>query len=144
MNKSIKIGNRKIGRNYPPFVIAEISANHNGSIEDAKILIDLAKKNGADAVKIQTYRPDTITLNSINMKQLLFLITALILTSACQRSVAQKNNTKVDNNKTPMVEMQTNMGTLKIKLYDNTPQHRDNFIKLVEQGFYDSGRRSRF
>lgn len=64
MNKSIKIGNRKIGRNYPPFVIAEISANHNGSIEDAKILIDLAKKNGADAVKIQTYRPDTITLNS--------------------------------------------------------------------------------
>jgi peptidyl-prolyl cis-trans isomerase B (cyclophilin B) len=37
-----------------------------------------------------------------------------------------------------MVEMVTNMGTLKIKLYDNTPQHRDNFIKLVEQGFYDS------
>lgn len=64
MNKFIKIGNRKIGRNYPPFVIAEISANHNGSIEDAKILINLAKKNGADAVKIQTYRPDTITLNS--------------------------------------------------------------------------------
>jgi peptidyl-prolyl cis-trans isomerase B (cyclophilin B) len=44
----------------------------------------------------------------------------------------------VDNNKTPMVEMVTNMGTMKIKLYDNTPQHRDNFIKLVEQGFYDS------
>jgi peptidyl-prolyl cis-trans isomerase B (cyclophilin B) len=72
------------------------------------------------------------------MKQLTLLITALILTSACQRSVAQKNNTKVDKNKTPMVEMVTNMGTLKIKLYDNTPQHRDNFIKLVEQGFYDS------
>jgi peptidyl-prolyl cis-trans isomerase B (cyclophilin B) len=72
------------------------------------------------------------------MKQLTLLITALILTSACQRSVAQTNNAKVDNNKTPMVEMVTNMGTLKIKLYDNTPQHRDNFIKLVEQGFYDS------
>lgn len=72
------------------------------------------------------------------MKQLTLLITALILTTACQRSVAQKNNAKVDNNKTPMVEMVTNMGTLKIKLYDNTPQHRDNFIKLVEQGFYDS------
>lgn len=64
MNKFIKIGGRKIGRNYPPFVIAEISANHNGSIEDAKTLINLAKKSGADAVKIQTYRPDTITLNS--------------------------------------------------------------------------------
>ena len=72
------------------------------------------------------------------MKQLTLLITALILTTACQRSVAQKNNAKVDNHKTPMVEMVTNMGTLKIKLYDNTPQHRDNFIKLVEQGFYDS------
>lgn len=72
------------------------------------------------------------------MKQLTLLITALILTTACQRSVAQKNNAKVDNNKTPMVEMVTNMGTMKIKLYDNTPQHRDNFIKLVEQGFYDS------
>jgi peptidyl-prolyl cis-trans isomerase B (cyclophilin B) len=72
------------------------------------------------------------------MKQLTLLITALILTTACQRSVAQNNNAKVDNNKTPMVEMVTNMGTLKIKLYDNTPQHRDNFIKLVEQGFYDS------
>jgi peptidyl-prolyl cis-trans isomerase B (cyclophilin B) len=72
------------------------------------------------------------------MKQLTLLITALILTTACQRSVAQTNNAKVDNNKTPMVEMVTNMGTMKIKLYDNTPQHRDNFIKLVEQGFYDS------
>jgi peptidyl-prolyl cis-trans isomerase B (cyclophilin B) len=72
------------------------------------------------------------------MKQLTLLITALILTTACQRSVAQTNNAKVDKNKTPMVEMVTNMGTLKIKLYDNTPQHRDNFIKLVEQGFYDS------
>jgi cyclophilin family peptidyl-prolyl cis-trans isomerase len=72
------------------------------------------------------------------MKQLTLLITALILTSACQRSVAQNNNAKVENKKTPMVEMVTNMGTLKIKLYDNTPQHRDNFIKLVEQGFYDS------
>ncbi len=72
------------------------------------------------------------------MKPLILLFTALIMTTACQRSVAQKNNAKVDNNKTPMVEMVTNMGTLKIKLYDNTPQHRDNFIKLVEQGFYDS------
>ncbi len=72
------------------------------------------------------------------MKPLILLFTALIMTTACQRSVAQKNNVKVDNNKTPMVEMVTNMGTMKIKLYDNTPQHRDNFIKLVEQGFYDS------
>ena len=49
-----------------PFIIAEVSANHNGSINNAKKLILLAKKNGADAVKIQTYTADTITLKSNN------------------------------------------------------------------------------
>ena len=49
-----------------PFIIAEVSANHNGSIDNAKKLILLAKKNGADAVKIQTYTADTITLKSNN------------------------------------------------------------------------------
>ena len=47
-----------------PFFIAEISANHNGSLKLAKKLIFTAKQNGADAVKLQTYSPDTITLNS--------------------------------------------------------------------------------
>ena len=47
-----------------PFIIAEISANHNGCINTCKELISLAKLNGANAVKIQTYKPDTITLNS--------------------------------------------------------------------------------
>ena len=47
-----------------PFFIAEISANHNGSINRAKKLIKLAKKNGADAVKLQTYTPDTMTPKS--------------------------------------------------------------------------------
>ena len=49
-----------------PFLIAEISANHGGKIKDAKKLIYQAKKYGADAVKLQTYSPDTITLNSKN------------------------------------------------------------------------------
>ena len=53
-----------IGDNYPPYIIAEISANHNGSIENALSLIEKSHKSGANAVKIQTYRPDTITLNS--------------------------------------------------------------------------------
>ena len=47
-----------------PFFIAEISANHSGNIINAKKLIKSAKKNGADAVKIQTYRPETMTINS--------------------------------------------------------------------------------
>ena len=60
----VKIKDQYIGRNYPPYVVAELSANHNGSIEKAKKMIDLAKLNGADAVKIQSYEPDDITLNS--------------------------------------------------------------------------------
>jgi pseudaminic acid synthase len=48
------------------FIIAELSANHNGSLELAKESIRAAKKAGADAIKLQTYRPDTITLNSNN------------------------------------------------------------------------------
>tara|TARA_X000000950_G_scaffold286970_1_gene397524 strand:+ start:3661 stop:4707 length:1047 start_codon:yes stop_codon:yes gene_type:complete len=47
-----------------PYFVAEISANHNGSLTNAKKLISSAKKNGADAVKIQTYTPETMTINS--------------------------------------------------------------------------------
>lgn len=62
-NPSISIAGQLIGVDYPPYVIAELSANHNGSIETAKRIIDEAKKAGASAVKLQTYTPDTITLD---------------------------------------------------------------------------------
>jgi len=58
------IADRLIGPKHPPYVIAEISANHNGDLLQALQIIDAAVKAGADAVKIQTYRPDTITLKS--------------------------------------------------------------------------------
>jgi len=61
---SIEINGRRIAPDQPPYIIAEISANHNGKIENALRLIDEAKKAGADAVKIQTYTADTITLNA--------------------------------------------------------------------------------
>jgi len=60
---SITINNRVIDAAHPPYVIAEMSANHNGDIETAFKIIEAAKQAGADAVKLQTYRPDTITLN---------------------------------------------------------------------------------
>ena len=59
-----KIADRVIGRGHKPFIIAEISANHGGSIQRAKDTILAAKSAGADAVKIQTYTPDTMTLDT--------------------------------------------------------------------------------
>lgn len=62
--QEIKIAGRPIGVAYSPYVIAELSANHNGKLETGLRIIEEAKKAGADAIKLQTYRPDTITLNS--------------------------------------------------------------------------------
>ncbi len=60
----MKIQNRKISVNHPPFIIAEISANHNKSIKRTLKLIKEAKKAGADAIKLQTYDAESLTLNS--------------------------------------------------------------------------------
>lgn len=66
MHPSISIAGRRIAADEPPYIIAELSANHNGNIETAFKIINEAKKAGADAVKLQTYKPQTITLDSNN------------------------------------------------------------------------------
>jgi len=64
MQRSLSIQGVRIGAECPPYVVAEMSANHNGRIDSAFEIISSAKRAGAHAVKIQTYTPDTITLDS--------------------------------------------------------------------------------
>lgn len=61
---NIHINSRRIASDAPPYVIAELSANHNGKLDTALKIIEEAHKAGADAIKLQTYTADTITLNS--------------------------------------------------------------------------------
>lgn len=63
MTKVIKIADRAIGRNHRPFIIAEMSGNHNQSLDRALEIVEAAAKSGAHALKIQTYTPDTMTLD---------------------------------------------------------------------------------
>lgn len=63
MNNFFKIAGRKIGADTPPFIIAEMSGNHNQSLDRALEIVEAAAKTGAHALKIQTYTPDTMTLD---------------------------------------------------------------------------------
>jgi pseudaminic acid synthase len=61
--KSISIDDRLIGPAHPPFIIAEMSGNHNQSLERALKIVDAAADSGADAIKLQTYTPETMTVD---------------------------------------------------------------------------------
>ena len=62
----LKLGNKSIDNNHPVFIIAELSANHLQNFDIAVDTIKAIKESGADAVKLQTYTPDTITIDSDN------------------------------------------------------------------------------
>jgi len=66
MRKEFTVANRIIGEDFPTFIIAEVSANHLQSFDNAVKIIKEAKKAGVDAVKLQTYTPDTITIDCDN------------------------------------------------------------------------------
>lgn len=66
MSGYITINGRRIGSGEPVYIIAEMSANHNQSFDEAVRIIQVAKEAGADAIKLQTYTPDTITINVDN------------------------------------------------------------------------------
>jgi pseudaminic acid synthase len=63
LSGSISIAGRPVGRDYEPYLICELSGNHNGSLERALQLLEAAAAAGADAIKIQSYTPDTITID---------------------------------------------------------------------------------
>lgn len=64
MKSAVRIGRRWVGADQPVYIVAELSANHRQDYDQALRLLECAKQSGADAVKIQTYTPDTITLDS--------------------------------------------------------------------------------
>jgi len=123
-NKKIKIANKLIGENYKAFLIAEAGVNHNGSLELAKKLIDVAVKAGADAVKFQTFKVENLILDNV------------------KKAPYQKGTTNASESQTEMLgklEIDRNFHEVLIKyceekniIFISTPYEEDSLKLLLE------------
>ncbi|MEJ2050623.1 MAG: N-acetylneuraminate synthase family protein, partial [Calditrichota bacterium] len=82
---SFKLGNKEIGEGKPCYIIAEAGVNHNGRLDYAKELIQIARDSGADAVKFQTFKVENLILNGV------------------KKAIYQKKNTKSNLTQTEML-----------------------------------------
>lgn len=70
-------------------------------------------------------------------RNLVILLTVLVVGAIASCKPGQKNNSDMENQKETMLKIETTLGDIKVKLYNETPKHRDNFIKLAKEGTYN-------
>ena len=77
-------------------------------------------------------------MGTLSAKRIIIIIIAAVSTIACTGNSKSEKKINMENVKETLVRLKTTMGDITVKLYDETPKHRDNFIKLVKEGAYDS------
>lgn len=128
--RNFKLLKKIITKDSKPYIIAEMSANHNGSLRNAKKLVEAAKYAGADAIKIQTYTPDTMTINS---KKNDFIIKSGIWKNKKLYSLYEKAHTPWEWHKTLFQFARKNNITIFGTPYDHSSV---KFLKSIKNPIY--------
>ena len=120
MRRQIKIGNRIIGDNYPPLIVAEVGINHGGNLKTAKKMVDAVKKAGAECIKFQYHIPD---------KEMIFNNTIPGNAKESIWKIIQKNHLSENEEK----ELYRYVKKKKL-IYLSTPFSKEAAIKLYDLG----------